>query len=110
MTVVWFVVAAGCGAALRVVVGWRLNRRWPVGTVLVNVLASFALGLVAGAAPAVTTVVGVAFLGALSTWSSLANETAVFMRTGRLPLAVVHLASSIVAGVAAAGAGLALAT
>ena len=72
-TIPAFLALAGAGAALR----WLATDRWPGGhrgTLLVNVLGAFLLGLLAGsdASAATLTVVGTGGLGALTTFSRLA--------------------------------------
>ena len=77
MTAALFVVAAGVGAVARFLLSRRLNRpgRFPIGTFVVNVSGSFALGLLAGAGPEMLTVVGVGGLGAYTTFSTFAVES-----------------------------------
>lgn len=84
ITAVLFVVAAAAGTALRL----GVRRLVPAGplpwpTLLVNVAGSFALGLLAGVAPTLATVVGVGGLGALTTFSSFVGETLSTTPTGR---------------------------
>jgi CrcB protein len=74
MSAVLFVLGAGVGAAARHQVnqfGWG----W-VGTLVVNIVGSFMLGLLVGGAPseATVTVVGTGMLGALTTFSMFALE------------------------------------
>ena len=79
---------AAAGALARALAGRRLNRALPVGTVLVNVSGSFALGLLAGAAPPVVTAVGTGGLGAYTTFSSFARDAVALAEDGRWPWAV----------------------
>ncbi|GAA4740785.1 fluoride efflux transporter CrcB [Actinomycetospora chibensis] len=83
---------------------------FPWGTFTVNIVASFVLGLVLGlgASPAVTALVGTGFCGALSTWSTLGYETVRLAEQGAWSSAVFNVVASVLAGLGAAGLGLAL--
>lgn len=108
MTIIGIVVAGALGAVVRFVIGHRANHDLPFGTAAVNVAAAFALGvLVARDAGGVLVQVG--FLGALSTWSTLAAEVVELVRADRRPVAAGYLIGSCIIGVAAAWLGLQLA-
>jgi len=102
-------VAGAVGALLRYVVsGWvqeRSGSDFPIGTLMVNLVGSFALGLVVGAgAPDSTTTLAVAgFLGGFTTYSTWMVETVRLGATTRR--GVVNLATSLIAGVAVAALG-----
>ena len=83
---------------------------FPWGTFVVNVVASFVLGLVLGgpAPDAVVAAVGIGFCGSLSTWSTLAHETVRLAEERATTSAVVNAVASTLAGLGAAGLGLAL--
>jgi CrcB protein len=104
--VLGFVVAAGVGTLLR----WEASRRVPppLGTLLVNVAGSFGLGLLHGAGAGTTTVLGVAGLGALTTFSTLAVELTETAR--RAPQqALTYAGTTLIVGVGAAWLGIVLA-
>ncbi|MDW3220018.1 MAG: CrcB family protein [Acidimicrobiales bacterium] len=103
MIVVGFVVAAGIGAGARWYLGGALGRLG--GTMVANTLGSFILGLLVGQSTGTSTVVGVAGLGALTTWSTLMSQIAELVRTDR-ERALRYGAVSIIGGVAAAWLGL----
>ncbi|WP_322410719.1 fluoride efflux transporter FluC [Microbacterium invictum] len=111
-------VAGALGAGARYVVDTLVQRAWrrtfPLGILLVNVSGSFLLGLLTGAALAlddtVATVVGVGFLGAYTTFSTVSVETVLIAERGRWRLALGNVIGTLLAGVAAAGAGLLLGT
>lgn len=99
-------VAAACGALLRFAVGRWLNGELPYGTLAVNVVASLALGVISAADDPFPVIVGIGGLGALSTWSTAANEVASLARDGQGSLAAGHLGLTVSTGVLAAWVGL----
>lgn len=77
MTALLVALGAAVGAPLRFAWAHVLDRRFPFGTLLVNVLGSFALGVctpqaLGGQAMAL---VGVGFCGAFTTYSTFAVQT-----------------------------------
>jgi CrcB protein len=93
----------------------RTASRIPYGTIVVNVTGSFVLGVVVGIATYhgldadVRTVVGTGFLGAYTTFASYSYDTFGLLE-GRAPAKVVlNAVGSVVAGLAAATVGFALA-
>ncbi len=117
MTVVWVALGAAVGAPLRYLtdraVQARLGSRFPWGTLTVNVVASFVLGVVVAAAavlgPAAQAVLGTGFCGALSTYSTFGQEAFSLTARGRARVALAYVLGSVLAGVAAATAGFVLA-
>ena len=108
--VVLVALAAAVGATIRFVVGDQLNRGFPTGTLAVNLVASAALGLLASGPEALRVVVGVGALGALSTWSTAANEAATMSREGNGALGLGYLALTVSSGILTAWFGLRLGT
>lgn len=104
-----FLALAGAGALARAGVGHRLNRGFPLGTLSVNVLGALALGLLAGASTPALTVVGIGGLGTLTTFSSFARDAVALVEEGRFRAALAYVVGTVGLGLAAAGAGLALA-
>ncbi len=106
-------IAAGgmSGALLRfslanAVYRW-LGRGFPYGTLAVNLLGSFLLGLFAEALTGLwRPLVVTGFLGAFTTFSTFSLETFYLIEQGRLLRAVVNLTGSILLGIAAAWCGL----
>lgn len=102
-------LAGTAGAVCRYLVsGWvqrASSSGFPLGTLAVNVLGAFGLGLVigAGSVESMATIVFAAFLGGFTTFSTWMVETV------RLGLAArqgtVNIVASAVAGVAAAAVG-----
>lgn len=72
MTAVAVAVAAGLGTLVRAGVSRWLDRRRPLGTLVVNVAGSFAAGWLVAADAEAFTVVGTGALGALTTFSAVA--------------------------------------
>jgi len=112
-------LAGALGAPARFAVEQAVRRirpmSFPLGTFVVNVSGSFALGAVAGLAiahgldPDVRTVVGTGFLGAYTTFSTYAYETVRRAEERERRTALLYaIASIVVAGLASAvGLGLA---
>ncbi len=111
LTAIAFVLFAGAGTAIRLLA----TERWPsghVGTMAVNVTGSLALGLLAGTGEAVLTAVGTGGLGALTTFSRFAADTANMSHTRlgkRRGRAIGHVVNTLVLGIGAATLGLHLA-
>lgn len=108
LTVIGFMVAAGIGGSLRWISSEYGDGEAPLGTFAVNVLSSLLLGLLVGFDVGGELFFQVALLGTLSTWSTLANQVAKFLRAGNDGLAAIYLSTTIVAGVCAAWGGLLL--
>lgn len=75
----WLLVALGAalGAPLRFAWAQLLDDEWPVGTLLVNALGSFLLGLcsVLALSGQAMALVGTGFCGGLTTYSAFAVQT-----------------------------------
>ena len=117
MTLALLVTAAGAlGAPSRYAVEWwvRTRRRTvtPIGTLVVNVSGSLAVGIVVGLALAhgldadVRTVVGTGFLGAYTTFSTYAYETVSRAEAGHRGVAVAYAVGSVAAATLAAALGI----
>jgi CrcB protein len=110
ITGVAFVVAAAAGALARGEMGRRWNRPggFPLGTLVVNVSGALLLGLMHAVAPPIVTVVGVGGLGAYTTMSSFARDTAALGQSRQLYGAVLYVGATCVLGVGAAALGVAM--
>ena len=104
----------GLGATLRFAldgfVQGRLNSEFPFGTLVVNGLGSFLLGLLIGFDIAGTDMLlaGTAALGSFTTFSTWMLETERLAEDGEGGLGLANIVGSIVLGLAAAGAGWAI--
>ncbi len=106
-----FVGLAIVGTLARTLIIQRLNNdTTPYGTLFVNIVGSFVLGLLANASPNVVTSLGAAGLGSFTTFSALTYESVSLGARHRFFKAASYLAISVVAGIIAAWAGLALAS
>jgi CrcB protein len=115
-----FVIAGAIGAPLRYLVDGAIADRttgtFPLGTFVINVSGSVLLGFLTGLAlyhafPKTPKVVlGTGFLGAYTTFSTFTFETVHLVEEGDLRQAVLNTLGTLVAGAAAAAAGLALAS
>ena len=113
-------LAGGAGAAARFTVDGLVRarlpgRRVPWGTLLVNVTGSFLLGvltgLVARGAPgALGAVVGTGFCGGYTTFSTASVEIVRLLREGHLRAAAAYTLGTPVGTLAAAAAGVVLAS
>jgi CrcB protein len=103
VTAVLVALGAGAGAALRFLTAHHLDARVPWGTLAVNVLASFVLGLCSGLSldGHALALVGIGFCGGLSTYSAFAVQT-----HGRGPAhGTAYATATILLALAACGAG-----
>lgn len=111
------------GAAARYGVAERWPTRtgqFPTGTLLVNVVGAFILGLLlevlarlgedVGWRQRARLLLGTGFCGALTTYSTLATESDLLVRSYDTWLAVSYMAVSVAAGLAATALGVAVAT
>ena len=117
----WLLVAAalagGVGAGLRylvdvLVIGGR-PARLPLGTLVVNTTGSFALGLLTGFGAGIlggdaAWIIGVGLLGGYTTFSTVSVESVLMMRTGEARRGWLNVAGTLLLGVAAAAAGVAI--
>jgi CrcB protein len=92
----------------------RIETDFPLGTFLVNISGSLILGFLTGIGLAghlpsdVEALVGTGFCGAYTTFSTWSYETVRLLEEGELLEAFVNALLSLIAGLAVAGAGMAL--
>jgi CrcB protein len=123
MTNSLLVMAGGAlGALLRYqfsrLVGMAMGIAFPWGTLFINILGGFAMGLLAGTlarwspsgAPGgeqYRLLLGVGVLGGFTTFSAFSLETVVLIERGDAMQAVAYVAASVIGAVAAVALGLA---
>lgn len=111
MTVLLIALGAAIGAPARYLTERAVQSRhrtaFPWGTLVVNVLASLALGVLAGARldPRLGALLGTGFCGALSTYSAFSYETLQLSATGARWQAVLNVLLTLLAGIGAAALG-----
>ena len=118
MIVVGVMAAGACGAVLRYLVDHGVQRRtggeFPFGTLVINVSGSFVLGILTGAAlhdgvsATWLTVAGTGLIGAYTTFSTFSFDNFRLLTGDAAGTALTNMVLSVVAGLAAAAAGLAL--
>jgi CrcB protein len=117
----WLEVGAGglVGAPARLLVDRIISSRsggvFPWGTWVINATGAFVLGLISGLVAyhglgrLPSQMVGTGFCGAYTTFSTFSWETVRLLEEGEAAAAVSNVVTSVIIGLLAAGAGLALA-
>jgi CrcB protein len=119
MTLAWIAVGGAAGAVSRYLLqGWvdeLAGARFPWGTFVINISGSFALGVLFALAvdrailsPEVRVPLMVGFISAYTTFSTLMLESWRLVEEGDLLFAVANLAGSVLVGMIAVVAGLAI--
>ena len=85
----------------------ELNKRL-AGTLAMNVVGAFALGLLSESGASTQIIVGVGGLGALTTFSSFVAQMATLVEAGRRRDAAGYLLATLVLGIGAAWVGMEL--
>jgi fluoride exporter len=108
------IVIGGLGSVLRFLVdglvGSRLGRDFPFGTLVVNISGAVLLGLLTGLALGDTTALlaGTAAVGSYTTFSTWMLETQRLAEERELRGAAINVIASLALGIAAAAAGKAI--
>ena len=111
-------LGAGVGGALRhgvnVASARAFGTAFPWGTLTVNLVGSFVLGLLTAMsthlAPAVSAAVGIGFCGALTTYSTFSYEILRLLEDRARFYAVANVGASLLGGFGAVGLGWTLGT
>lgn len=110
-TIVAVGALGGLGAVARFgldgLISGRLRSEFPFGTLIVNVLGAFVLGLLVGAAVSSTayTLIGTGWVGAFTTFSTWMFEGHRLGEEGNLRLGVLNFGISLILGLGGAWAG-----
>jgi CrcB protein len=109
-------LAGGAGAVSRYLLDGAVQDRtsglFPFGTLAVNVIGSFVIGVVAGivlrhgGSVTLESVVGTGLCGGLTTWSTASWETVRLVEEGSLATAVRFTMANLALSLVAAGVGL----
>jgi CrcB protein len=111
VTVLLVLLGGAVGAPARyltdLIVQSRHDSKIPWGTLTVNLVGSFVLGLVVGAAPAawVATLVGTGLCGGLTTFSTFSYETVRLLDGGAARTAFANVVLSLLAGIGSCAVG-----
>lgn len=106
-----FLVAlgAGIGAPARYVVDRVVQKAhgsdWPLGTLAVNIIGAFILGLTVGSTATTALLVGTGFAGAFTTWSTFAVESIALIEDRRHHVAWLSIVFTVLLGIPAAALG-----
>lgn len=110
MTWVLFALAAGVGGFVRYAFEHKLQpvgkTGFPRATLLVNVVGAFLLGFVYSAPTNIYQVVGIAFCGALTTFSAISAQLMRRVTTGAYLAAAQYIGLTLLFGLLAAQLGL----
>lgn len=119
MKLVWICLGGAAGTLFRYLLSISATRllgpNFPFGTMAVNLLGSFLLGLLMqvsltspGFSPTLRLALSVGFLGGFTTYSSFNQETLRLLQAGQALPAVVNIGLTLVGCLAAGWAGSAL--
>lgn len=120
MTIAGLMIAGAAGAVLRYLVDRYVQGKvasdFPYGTLVINVTGSLVLGFLTGSAlhhglsATWVTVLGTGLIGAYTTFSTFTYDSFRLLGSDGLATALTNILVSVVAGLGAAVAGLALGT
>ena len=112
MNLVWFIVAAGIGGFIRAAVEYYLPpvgvNAFPRATLFVNMVGSFLLGVALALPGELYIILGSGLCGALTTFSGVSLQLQRRLSAQAYRPALGYISILLIAGLAAAGAGLIL--
>jgi CrcB protein len=102
-------LGAGIGAPARYLIDQVVQKfhgsDWPLGTLAVNIVGAFVLGLTVGLTASTVLLVGVGFAGTFTTWSTFAMESIALMEDRRHHVAWLSILLTVLLGIPAAALG-----
>jgi CrcB protein len=102
-------LGAGFGAPARYVVDRSIQRihgsDWPLGTLAVNIIGAFVLGLTVGSSASTVLLLGTGFAGTFTTWSTFAVESIALIEDRRHHVAWLSIVLTVLLGIPAAALG-----
>ena len=117
LAAVWVGGGVGTGARLGISLS-APSMSFPLATFVINILGAFALGVLleallhsrvdGGRRAVISLAVGTGFLGGFTTYSTLAVDTVLLIRSGASATAVAYAGGTVVLGVLAAAVGVRL--
>jgi fluoride exporter len=115
LNVLLVALGGAAGSALRYLLDHAakaaFGQAFPYGTLLVNVLGCFAIGILAATWAGSSTqtlrlLIITGFLGGFTTFSAFGLETHRLLTTGHTTLALLNIAVNVIVGLSAVGAGM----
>jgi CrcB protein len=114
MRIFLLAIGAGIGAPSRywldILLKKKSNSDLPLGTLLINTLGSFVLGLVIHSNKNTLLLFGTGFAGAFTTWSTFALESHLLIKNKKHQHALLYLFSTLLFGLSAGALGIYLAS
>lgn len=101
-------VGSGLGGVCRWAVSQVCQTSWPAGTLVVNVVGCFLLGLLSRLMPGgehMRLMLMTGFCGGFTTFSTFMNENLLMLRAGQLLPLTLYAAASLLLGLGAAAIG-----
>jgi CrcB protein len=102
-------LGAGIGAPARYVVDRSIQQihgsDWPLGTLAVNIIGAFVLGLTVGSSASTVLLFGTGFAGTFTTWSTFAVESIALIEDRRHHVAWLSIVFTVLLGIPAAALG-----
>ncbi|KRM59506.1 fluoride efflux transporter CrcB [Secundilactobacillus malefermentans] len=115
MMIPFVALGAGVGAVVRYELTRFFKLMWrtyfPLGTLIINVIACFSLGIFMTMSHGDGTfygLLGIGFCGGMSTFSTMAFETIGLIKERWVKMAVLYVVGSVVLGLMAVGLGMML--
>ena len=119
MIPLWIFVAGGAGSVTRYLIGrWAVERfgaAFPLGTIAVNLIGCFVLGVVTHLAtawtltPELRAAIAIGFLGGFTTYSSFNQDTIALFTSGAIAAAIANVILTLAGGLVAGWLGLVIA-